>query len=56
MDRGDVVRVELPAPRQGNGHEQAGIRPAVAVQANTPGTSTMMIVPFTSRLDALRFP
>lgn len=56
MARGDVIRVELPAPSQGSGHEQAGVRPAVAVQATAPGTSTMMIVPFTSRLDALRFP
>lgn len=57
MARGDVVRVELPpVPDQVSGHEQAGTRPAVAVQADAPGTSTVMIVPFTSRLEALRFP
>lgn len=56
MARGDVVRVELPSFVRGSGHEQTGTRPAVAVQANVPGTSTVMIIPFTSQLSALRFP
>ena len=56
MARGDVIRVELPG--QGAGHEQAGARPAVAVQADLSGvdTSTVMIVPFTSNLAVLRLP
>lgn len=58
MARGDVLRVELPEPGQSAGREQAGTRPAVAVQADLPGAniSTVMIVPFTSQLAALRFP
>jgi mRNA interferase MazF len=55
MARGDVLRVALPAAT--GGHEQAGSRPAVAVQAYPAGSSLPMlvIVPFTKELTALRF-
>src|SRR5688500_3411161 len=58
MARGDVLRVELPAPDPQGRREQGGIRPVVAVQADPPGIAlpTVMIVPFTSQLGALRFP
>lgn len=58
MARGDVLRVELPAPPGGGGREQTGRRPAIAVQADIPGanTPTLMVVPLTSQLGALRFP
>ena len=57
MARGDVLWIELPNPQGGSGHEQAGRRPAVVVQADNPGSlSTIMIVPFTGQLAAGRFP
>jgi len=58
MARGDVLLVELPPPPSGAGHEQAGRRPAIAVQADLPSANlpTLMIVPLTGQLDALRFP
>lgn len=57
MRRGDVVAVNLPFPTT-PGHEQAGRRPAIVVQADgsTPATSTVLLVPLTSRQAALRFP
>ncbi len=56
MARADVLRVVLPSP--GGHHEQAGRRPAIAVQADTRGINlpTLMIVPVTGELTALRFP
>ena len=53
-----MLRVDLPAPRGRPGHEQIGVRPAVAVQADVPGlpTSTLMVVPLTGRLTALNNP
>lgn len=58
MARGDVLRVELPRPRAAAGHEQTGRRPAIAVQADLPGTSTptLIVVPLTAQLSVLRFP
>jgi len=54
MARGDVVYVDLPRASQ---HEQAGTRPAVAVQATLdPRNPMLMVVPFTSKLSALQFP
>ena len=54
MARGDVIFVDLPPASQ---HEQAGTRPAVAVQAaSDPRNPMLMIVPFTSKLTALQFP
>jgi mRNA interferase MazF len=56
MARADVLRVALPSP--GSSHEQAGRRPAIAVQADTKGINlpALMIVPVTGELSALRFP
>ncbi len=58
MARGDVLRIELPSPPGGVGHEQAGRRPAIAVQTDLTSASlpTLMIVPLTGQLSALRFP
>lgn len=58
MARGDVLRIELPSPPSGVGHEQAGRRPAIAVQTDVTSASlpTLMIVPLTGQLSALRFP
>ena len=55
MARGDVLKIDLPLTR---GREQAGYRPAVAVQtdATSVQSPTLMIVPFTGKLNALRFP
>jgi mRNA interferase MazF len=54
MARGDVLTVRLPSSR---GREQAGHRPAVAVQTDTASVQspTLMIVPFTGQLGAQRF-
>lgn len=56
MARGDVLRVELPSPD--GSREQAGRRPAIAIQAEVKGfsTPTLLVVPLTSNLEALRFP
>lgn len=55
MTRGEVWRVRLPSVP---GHTQAGTRPAVIVQEDqaTAALPTVLIVPFTSTLGALRFP
>ncbi|MGQ9625282.1 MAG: type II toxin-antitoxin system PemK/MazF family toxin [Anaerolineae bacterium] len=52
------MRVELPPPLGGVGHEQAGRRPAIAVQADVASYNlpTLMRVPITGQLSALRFP
>lgn len=55
MIKGEVWRVRLPSVP---GHTQAGERPAVVVQ-NEPFLSalpTVLVVPFTGRLAASRFP
>lgn len=56
MARGDVLQVDLPSPD--GSREQAGRRPAIAVQADVEvvSTPTVMVVPLTSNLEALRFP
>ncbi|MFQ5794965.1 MAG: type II toxin-antitoxin system PemK/MazF family toxin [Candidatus Bipolaricaulia bacterium] len=58
MARGDVLRVKLPLPPGGAGREQAGRRPAIAVQTDVTSANlpTLMIVPLTGQLSALRFP
>jgi mRNA interferase MazF len=58
MQRGDVVLVDLPTAPGAPGHEQDGRRPALIVQSSLSlgATSVVMIVPFTSKLSALRFP
>lgn len=52
MTLGEVWWVEFPAR---GGHAQAGRRPAIVVQRekNLP---TVLLIPLTSQLDALRFP
>src|SRR5690242_15950020 len=55
MKRGEIWRVRLPfAP----GHKQGGDRPAVLVQEDTAigALPTVLLVPFTSNLAAMRFP
>lgn len=58
MNRGDVVRVELPRPAGPPGREQFGSRPAIVLQndRDSENLSTVLIVPLTSRLAATRFP
>ena len=55
MDIGDVFTVEIPPS---DGHEQAGTRPAIIVQAPEfeDRLPTVLIVPLTSRLAAQAFP
>ncbi len=54
MRKGEVWRVRLPIA---SGHKQAGERPAVIVQNNsfTASLPTVLVVPFTSKLNAKRF-
>ena len=58
MARGDIVLVDIPAPPGGQGHEQAGERPALVIHSD--GSSgqlpVLMIIPFTTNLNALRYP
>jgi len=58
MNRGDIVRVNLPQPVGPPGREQFGPRPAIVVQTGgvTATLSTVLVVPFTSRRAALCFP
>ncbi len=58
MARGHIVTVDLPAPPDHSGHEQAGSRPALVVQADPTGASlpTTVIIPMTGQLGAMRFP
>ncbi len=55
MTRREVWRVRLSSVP---GHTQAGIRPAVILQEDqaTAALPTVLIVPFTGTLAALRFP
>ena len=55
MEIGDIYTVEIPPS---NGHEQAGLRPAIIVQAPQFENQlpTVLIVPLTSRLAAQAFP
>ncbi len=54
MQEGDIYLVEIPLSR---GHEQAGLRPAIIVQAaGLEGLPTVLIVPLTSKLRAADFP
>jgi mRNA interferase MazF len=57
VKRGDIVLVKLPQPADEPGHEQVGTRPALVVQNDASGKSfsVVMIVPFTSNLNAQRF-
>lgn len=51
MKKGEIWLVELPST---DGHEQAGLRPVI-VLAETEANITI-ILPFTSNIQALRFP
>jgi mRNA-degrading endonuclease toxin of MazEF toxin-antitoxin module len=55
MKPGDLRWVALPAR---GGHAQSGRRPAIIVQGAraTEKLSTVLLIPLTSQLDALRFP
>ena len=49
MEKGEIWLVELPSA---NGHEQAGMRPAVVI---SEVSGIVLIIPVTSNLMALRF-
>ena len=51
MNKGEIWLVELPAS---NGYEQAGTRPVI-ILADTE-SNIAIIIPFTSNIQALRFP
>jgi mRNA interferase MazF len=55
VKKGDVWRVHLPTVP---GHTQAGVRPAVILQEDTATAllPTVIIVPFTGTIGAMRFP
>ena len=55
MKIGDVCWIDFPHK---GGREQAGRRPAIAYQAEefTRKLPTVLVIPLTSQLDALRFP
>jgi mRNA-degrading endonuclease toxin of MazEF toxin-antitoxin module len=54
MQKGDIYKVEIPGS---GGHEQAGLRPAIMVQASgLEGLPTVLIVPLTSKQRAADFP
>lgn len=53
MQEGDIYLVEIPLS---SGHEQAGLRPAIIVQAAGLGKlPTVLIIPLTSKLKAADF-
>lgn len=58
MRRGDIYFVNLPAPPNSQGREQTGIRPVLVVSSDHHQSENPMVmaVPFTSQLNALRFP
>lgn len=51
MNKGEIWLVEIPVI---NGHEQTGMRPAL-ILTDTPA-NIAVVVPFTSNVQALRFP
>ena len=55
MKPGDIYWVEFP---QRGGHAQAGRRPAIVLQSAsaTAHLSTVLLLPLTTQMDALRFP
>ncbi len=58
MELGDVHWVDFPPPSQRVGHAQAGTRPAVVLQSAeaTVRLPTVLVVPFTTQIETLRFP
>ena len=55
MQRGDIVLVDLPVPTGPPGNEQFGSRPAVILQDNSVNLQSVVLVPLTSNLTAIRF-
>lgn len=55
MKPGDVYWVDFPASA---GRAQAGRRPAIVVQGSAASSKlpTVLVIPFTTQQDALRFP
>ena len=53
MRRGSIVWVEFP---KGEGHAQAGRRPAVVLQDEALNLSTVLLAPLSTQVAALRFP
>jgi len=58
MNRGDIIFVYLPISPGGAGREQMGLRPALIVHDNATNNilPVVMIIPFTTQLNALRYP
>lgn len=56
MNRGDVVKAELPRPQGRPSHEQFGYRRAIILQnmAAHANLTTVVVVPTTSNLNASR--
>ena len=52
MNKGEIWFIEIPPL---NGHEQAGTRPAVIFSTSSTA-NTVIIIPFTTNVQALRFP
>ena len=57
MIRGDLFFVKLPSPPNNQGREQTGDRPVLVVSSthHQSDNPMVMVVPFTSNLNALRF-
>lgn len=54
MQEGDIYFVEIPAS---NGHEQAGLRPAIIFQSSViEKLPTVLVIPLTSKIKAIGFP
>ena len=51
MKKGEIWFVDIP---QGSGHEQTGLRPVIVL--SDVEADIVIVVPFTSNLQALRFP
>lgn len=51
MNKGEIWLVELPRT---NGHEQTGTRPVIVLKETE--ADIVIVIPFTSNLQALRFP
>ena len=51
MKKGEIWLVELPSA---NGHEQAGTRPVIVIAETKANIA--VVIPFTSNVQALRFP
>jgi mRNA interferase MazF len=52
LQPGEIWRIALP---DADGHEQAGMRPAIVISVH-PQATVAMVVPLTKNQDCLRFP